>query len=54
MLYLFSDTQPDELDGACVLYSAETDLARRDFPEDLDDRKDQVDSSCSCPSTRSS
>lgn len=45
MLYVFSDTRPDEIEDAKVVYHpgpAKT-LARQDFPEDLQDRKDQDD-----------
>jgi uncharacterized protein YwqG len=42
MLFFFSDTAPDEIADARVVYS-DKKPARRDFPEDLVDRAEQVD-----------
>jgi uncharacterized protein YwqG len=43
VLYFFSDTSPDDLSEVAVLYADGNKLVRRDFPEDLVDRKDEED-----------
>ncbi|MGH7328882.1 MAG: DUF1963 domain-containing protein, partial [Polyangiaceae bacterium] len=43
MLYFFSDTSPDEIEDFRVLYTDDKKLVRRDFPDDLVDRKDEED-----------
>ncbi len=43
MLYFFSDTSPDDIGDLRVLYTDDKKLVRRDFPEDLVDRKDEED-----------
>ncbi|MEO8700775.1 MAG: DUF1963 domain-containing protein [Kofleriaceae bacterium] len=43
MLYFFSDTSPDELTDARVLYADAATVERRPFPEDLIDRVKQRD-----------